>query len=284
MSAPARERIRLLPVVIAVAGGLMLLKLTGLVFQGGYVLAPSAGAPAKPFGRILSDARRDPEWAQDITGSVPPKKEEAPPKPEAGKAGDKTGDAAAGKPKGPPGDKAPATPANAEPAKSAPVGAEREVLEKLGARRQQLDERRQELDMREALLRSAEKVIEEKLDTLKEGEARLDAQQKGRQGAPDGGLKPLVTVYEAMKPRDAARVFDKMDTRQLLPLARAMNPKKLAEVLGLMSPEAAEKLTAAILRQVPAETASAMPAPPPTAEPTPPARPPIEELPRLPKP
>lgn len=268
MSAAKRERVRLLPVVIALAGGLVVLKLTGLLVQGGYVLAPSTGAPAKPFGRVLSDVRSDPYWAQDITGSVPPKKAEESPKAAEAKGAEKTN-----------------TEIKAvEPAKQpVPVGAEREVLEKLGARRQQLDERRQELDMREALLRSAEKVIEEKLDTLKEGEARLDAQQKGRASTGESGMKPVVTVYEAMKPRDAARVFDKMETRQLLPLARAMNPKKLAEVLGLMSPETAEKLTTAMLRQMPAAPLAA-PAPVVATEPATQARPGVEELPRLPRP
>jgi flagellar motility protein MotE (MotC chaperone) len=46
-----------------------------------------------------------------------------------------------------------------------------------------------------------------------------------------------------MKPKEAARVFDKLELSVLVPVVNAMNPRKMAEVLAAMSPEAASKLT-----------------------------------------
>ncbi|MBE7245717.1 MAG: hypothetical protein INR63_12245, partial [Actinomycetospora chiangmaiensis] len=60
------------------------------------------------------------------------------------------------------------------------------------------------------------------------------------------GLKSIVTMYETMKPKDAARVFDRLGHDVLVPLVVAMNPRKMAEILAVMQPEAAERLTVAL--------------------------------------
>jgi flagellar motility protein MotE (MotC chaperone) len=120
--------------------------------------------------------------------------------------------------------------------------AERGILEKLGERRQQLDERQRELDTREQLLKAADKKLEERLNELKQLEQKA-ADPAGKSQSDQPSLKNLVTMYEAMKPKDAAKVFDRLDMRVLVPVATAMNPKKMSEVLAAMSPAAAEKLT-----------------------------------------
>jgi flagellar motility protein MotE (MotC chaperone) len=53
-------------------------------------------------------------------------------------------------------------------------------------------------------------------------------------------------MYETMKPKDAARVFDRLNLETLVPIVTAMNPRKMAEVLALMGSEPAEKLTVAL--------------------------------------
>lgn len=253
---PALKRLRprLLPVVMAAGAGLLALKILGLMTQGGYMLLQPPPEKEK-FGRMLTSPRRDPV-PEDVTGSVPPKKDDA--KKDDAKKGEAGKDAA--KPADPVAQPLPPAP---------PSAAEKALYEKLGQRRQQLEERARELDLRESLLKSAEKVVDERLGELKELEAKVDAgTRKQEGGAP---LKSLVVMYEAMKPRDAARVFEKMDGRILTPLARQMNPRKLSEVLALMSPEAAEKLTAGLMR---GDEPAANPAKAP-------AVPAMEELPRV---
>ena len=53
-------------------------------------------------------------------------------------------------------------------------------------------------------------------------------------------------MYEAMKPKDAARVFDRLGLDVLVPVVQQMNPRKMSEVLAAMSPDRAEKLTVAL--------------------------------------
>jgi flagellar motility protein MotE (MotC chaperone) len=53
-------------------------------------------------------------------------------------------------------------------------------------------------------------------------------------------------MYETMKPKDAARVFDRLGLDVLVPVVQQMNPRKMSDVLAAMSPDRAEKLTVAL--------------------------------------
>ena len=50
-------------------------------------------------------------------------------------------------------------------------------------------------------------------------------------------------MYENMKAKDAARIFDRLEMRILVEVASAINPRRMSDILGQMSPEAAERLT-----------------------------------------
>jgi flagellar motility protein MotE (MotC chaperone) len=50
-------------------------------------------------------------------------------------------------------------------------------------------------------------------------------------------------MYENMKAKDAAKIFDRLDLRILAEVADAMNPRRMSDILGAMAPEAAERLT-----------------------------------------
>ena len=50
-------------------------------------------------------------------------------------------------------------------------------------------------------------------------------------------------MYETMKPRDAAKIFDRLDVSVLLEVASQINPRNMSEILAQMSPERAEQLT-----------------------------------------
>ena len=56
-------------------------------------------------------------------------------------------------------------------------------------------------------------------------------------------LKNLVTTYENMKAKDAARIFDRLEMRILVEVASLINPRRMSDILGQMSSEAAERLT-----------------------------------------
>ena len=50
-------------------------------------------------------------------------------------------------------------------------------------------------------------------------------------------------MYENMKPKDAARIFDRLDMKILVDVSTQMNPRKMSDILAQMTPDAAERLT-----------------------------------------
>ncbi|NGM36154.1 hypothetical protein G4G93_19865 [Methylobacterium sp. DB0501] len=211
-------RLRLVDAVAVAASGLLLLKVLAVLEAG-----PSTG---ERFAEMLVHARSGYEPLDPtITGSVSPK--ETAPAPSAA---------------APPPE--PVRPA-AEPVSSS----ERAILEKLGARRDALQQRSRDLETREQLIENAERKLETRINDLKILEQKGDDAAAKRAEAEAAGLKSLVTMYETMKPKEAARVFDRLKLDVLVPVVVAMNPRKMAEVLAVMQPEAAERLTVALAQR-----------------------------------
>jgi len=126
---------------------------------------------------------------------------------------------------------------------SLPSGAERAILERLQARRQELDTRARELDIRESLIQSAEKRVEARLAELKDIEARIKVETKEKEDGEVARMKGLITMYENMKPRDAAKIFNGLDSAVLLQVASQINPRTMSEILAQMNPDVAQRLT-----------------------------------------
>jgi flagellar motility protein MotE (MotC chaperone) len=213
--------LRLIPVVSFAAASLLAIKVASLAHYDGHL----------PFETLFAGGGRELAAAAaedtEITGATLGPKEQPSPAPTS---------------------KAPATMPNAPPgiAAGAPGGlspAERALLERLQERRQELDTRNRDLELRENLIKDAEKRLENRIDELKDVENRVN----GRGG--DMKFKALVVMYEGMKPKDAARIFDRLDQGVLVDVASAMNPKKLADVLALMNAEMAQRLTVELARR-----------------------------------
>ncbi|MGL5117370.1 MAG: MotE family protein [Beijerinckiaceae bacterium] len=230
------KRIRLLPIVIVAAAGLLVLKATELVSSGSLFVteAPKkimTEADLPSFGRALARLRFTPPPPDpaDITGAVPAKKTEQ----------------KAETPKTEPQKIAEQRPAQPLPP-AQPSSSERAVLERLQERRGAIDERGKELELRENLLKAAERKVDGRIQELREIEDRLDAGTRTRKEEADKQIRTVVVMYETMKPKEAARVFDRLNLQILVPIATAMKPARMAEILAAMSPEAAEKLTVAL--------------------------------------
>lgn len=127
------------------------------------------------------------------------------------------------------------------------------VLASLAERRDKLDQRQRDADLREQLLRATEKRVEERIGELKEIEARIAAYIGDEDQASEEQLASLVKMYESMKPKDAARIFERLDMGVLLTVVERMNARKMAAVLANMDPVLAQELTVelATRRQLP---------------------------------
>lgn len=123
---------------------------------------------------------------------------------------------------------------------------EEALLARLAERRGELDRRDADIAMRTALLEAAEKRLDERTKELAALEAQVAALVDEKQAAEEAGFRAVVTMYETMKPKDAAKIFDTLGTTVMVKVVRAMSPRKMSPILAAMSPEPAQKLTVAL--------------------------------------
>jgi len=236
----AFRNIRVIPVVLIAVACLAVLKVAGLVIDGGYVFDYDPKSTKRSWAQenLGFPGRED----TDITGSThgaPKEKKEEAPKPAAP---DTRSDGAVIKP---------------DENQQQVSPAEKAILERLQSRRQELDARAREIDIRESLLRAAEQRIQSKTEEMKAIESRISSAQNAKSEADNARFKSIVTMYENMKPKDAAKVFDRLDMSVLLEIASQIAPRKMSDILGLMTPEAAERLTVELARRAGADKAEA---------------------------
>jgi len=118
-----------------------------------------------------------------------------------------------------------------------------DLLTNLSKRRTELDARAGELTMRENLIAAAEKRVDEKIAALKLLQDQIQKLVAQRDAEQEKQIASLVKTYSAMKPADAARIFDGLADEILVPVASQMKPDVLAPVMAKMNAEAAQKLT-----------------------------------------
>lgn len=130
------------------------------------------------------------------------------------------------------------------------------LLERLSQRRAELDAYASQLDMRQSLVQAAEQKIGERTATLQGLEDQIGKLVDQRKDQEAGQFASIVTMYENMKPKDAAAIFDNLEMSVLLPVAKAMNPRKMSPILAAMSAQRAQDLTVAMASSAatPAET------------------------------
>ncbi len=118
-----------------------------------------------------------------------------------------------------------------------------ELLQKLAARREELEKRSLELEQREALLTAAESRIEERILELKTLQANIEGMIEQRDEKQEAQLRSLVKIYESMKPKEAARIFEELDMTVLLEVIDRMKERKSAPILAKMNPDKAKQIT-----------------------------------------
>lgn len=132
--------------------------------------------------------------------------------------------------------------------------AEVRVLQSLSRRRDALDRRESEIGMRENLLSAAEKRIDQKIAKLKNIEDTIQASLKQYDEQEEAKMKSLVKIYESMKPKDAARILQKLDMAVLLELSERMREQKMAAILAQMNAEMAKTVTMELANRRPLPT------------------------------
>ena len=138
--------------------------------------------------------------------------------------------------------------------------AEVEVLQSLSKRREELELRERKLAEGEALLRAAEQEVDKKIAELNALKGELENLLGKQQDMEESRIVSLVKIYEAMKPKEAATIFNTLEMDVLLAVVGRMNERKLSPILASMDPEKARTVTIQLAEQRQLPGAKMMPA------------------------
>ncbi len=117
------------------------------------------------------------------------------------------------------------------------------LLQSLRERRDQIEERNRQLDLKEKLLEGTELRINDKIAEIKALEQRVSSllEQYGKQ--EESHIRSLVKIYESMKPKSAAAIFNELELPILLEVIDEMSERKVAPILAAMDPMKAKEVT-----------------------------------------
>ena len=120
---------------------------------------------------------------------------------------------------------------------------ELDILQSLAARREEIEAWADEVEMKENLLNATEVRINERLAQMQSLKGEVVELLKRYDKQEQIELRSLVKIYESMKPKQAARIFDEMEMDILLDVVDLMSERKAAPILAAMSPIKAKDLT-----------------------------------------
>jgi flagellar motility protein MotE (MotC chaperone) len=222
-------QVRLLPLLIVAAGLAFTVKVNGL-WQGfdAVMLASSADAEEAP-----------PAAPEEAPGAAPEMAREPMAEPAMDGAATPSDDGS-----GQPG----ADTATAEGAVRAedPLDLSDEeilLLQQLSERRTEIERRAREVEQRAVLLEAAEQRIDGKVQELQMLQATIQEMLIQHDEQEETQMRSLVKIYENMKPKEAARIFEQLDMTVLLEVIDRMSERRAAPILAKMNPSKAQEVT-----------------------------------------
>lgn len=126
-----------------------------------------------------------------------------------------------------------------------------DLLKKLSKRREALDKEKTDLNVREQVLKATENKIDKKVLELKKLQTQLEDLMKQYEQKENSKILSLVKIYETMKPKDAAKIFNELEMPVLLKVVSNMKEVKVAPVIASMDPAKARDLSIELSRQKP---------------------------------
>ncbi len=124
-----------------------------------------------------------------------------------------------------------------------------QALRELTARRMELDERERLLDIRAELNGRTEERLDQQINRLSALKERIEALMTELDDAEEQKLARLVKIYETMKPKAAAEIFNRLEVPILLHVVERMKEAKSAVVLGKMDPVVAKRVTTELAKR-----------------------------------
>ena len=128
---------------------------------------------------------------------------------------------------------------------------EMDLLKELAKRREKLEKDKKDLNVREQVLKATENKIDQKVLDLKSLQSQLEDLMKQYEQKENSKILSLVKIYETMKPKDAAKIFNELEMPVLLKVVSNMKEVRVAPVIASMDPVKARELSIELSRQKP---------------------------------
>lgn len=125
--------------------------------------------------------------------------------------------------------------------------------------------RKRRLDLREQATKAAQARLQADLEARQKEEAEMASATGAAAPAepPEAQFDELARIYQAMKPKAAAVVFEQLDMEVQMKVAQRMRERSTAMIMAAMTPKGAAALSMALARKSARTAAVAPPAPQP---------------------
>jgi flagellar motility protein MotE (MotC chaperone) len=103
--------------------------------------------------------------------------------------------------------------------------------------------------MRQNVLSATENKLDQKVQELQALQAQVSELMKGYDAQENAKFQRLVKIYENMKPREAAKIFDELDMSMLIQIVTRMKEARVAPIIAAMHPSKAKELSIELSKQ-----------------------------------
>lgn len=117
------------------------------------------------------------------------------------------------------------------------------IFQEITEQKKALDQKQRGLETREALLQAAEQELDRKFQELSQLRNKIESLLETQSEEEKARITSLVRIYEGMKSKQAARIFDTLDLDILVAVMSQMSERKVSPVLAEMNPERARTVT-----------------------------------------
>lgn len=128
-------------------------------------------------------------------------------------------------------------------------GVQEGLYRDLSKRREDIEKREKALATREALLEAAERELDQKVRELGGLRTEIEGLMVKQSEEEQARIASLVKIYEGMKAKDAARIFNSLDTDVLLQVLTKMSERKSSPIIAEMDAERARTVTILMSQQ-----------------------------------
>ena len=148
----------------------------------------------------------------------------------------------------------------AEPDQQIATAAEADILTSMSRRRSELDARQSQLNIQADILAATEKRVDAKIAQLQALQNKITALLGDRDEAQKAQILALVKTYTGLG-KKAGPIFAGLPDDVAVPVAQAMKPDDLAQIMGAMPADAAQKLTVKLANRLALPQTTDAPAP-----------------------